>query len=272
MGKVFSWEEIQDRKIPQLKDFKIVAGKIRKELEAADGVVGGILCGSMLWNSYNRRSDIDCLVVYDLARRREVVEVLRDINQFAADLHVPTELIPIDLHIAKTPLHHIGLSFAAHLRYATENGGLIKTDPLPLFAFDDASCVDNVRGYFRNKLRRLEKGVSTLFTMESVELYRFLQKMLEAPVHIARKMLWWKKMVTSDDAKCTVMRCYPDIASSQERELFVMLTAADSQYTTELLAQLQNPDKNRYSEVIQGVKDLAWDTLEFVRSNALRLV
>lgn len=272
MGKVFSWNEIESGEIPQYSDFSTVISKIRQDLETTDGVVGGILCGSVLWNSCNQRSDIDCVVVYDPAKRREVVEVLRGINRTAADLHVPAELIPLDLHIARTPLHHIGLSFAVHLRYATENGGLIKTNPLPLFTFDNASIVEDVRGYLRNKLRRLEKGVIALPTMEVAELHRFLQKVLEAPVHVARKILWWQKVETPDDAKRTVMRYYPNIASVQERKLFAKITAADNQYTTELLVQLQNPDKNRYSQTIEGVKDLALDTLEFVRLNALRLV
>lgn len=272
MGKVFSWREIEEGKIPQPQDFAIVVSKIRQKLEAADGVIGGILCGSILWNSCNQRSDIDCVVVYEPRARREVVEVLRGINQAAADLHVPAEMIPLDIHIARTPLHHIGLSFAVHLRYATENGGLIKANPLPFFTFNDASVVDDVRGYLRNKLRRLEKGVSALPTMENAELHRFLQKVLEAPVHVARKILWWQRVETPDDAKRTVMRYYPDIASAQERELFAKITVTDSQYTTELLAQLQNPDKVRYSQAIEKVKDLAWDTLEFVRLNALRLV
>lgn len=272
MGKVFSWQEIEEGKIPQPQDFATVVKKIRQELEAADGVIGGILCGSTLWNSCNQRSDIDCVMVYDPEKRREVVDVLRGINQAAADHHVPAEIIPLDLHIVMTPLHHIGLSFAVHLRYATENGGLIKENPLPLFVFDDASVVEDVRGYLRSKLRRLEKGVSALPAMEVAELHRFLQKVLEAPVHVARKILWWRKVETADDSKQTVMRHYPDIASAQEHELFAKVTTADSEYTTELLAQLQCPDKVRYSRAIEEIENLVWDTLEFVRLNALRLV
>lgn len=271
MGKVFSWKEIERREIPQLSSFSAVVGKIRQDLEVADGVIGGILCGSVLWNTCNQRSDIDCVVVYDPVKRREVVKALRGINQTAANLHVPTELIPLDLHIARTLLHHIGLSFAAHLRYATENGGLIKVNPLPLFVFDDASVIEDIRGYLRNKLRRLEKGMSALPTMEVAELHRFLQKVLEAPVHVARKILWWRKVEMPDDSKQTVLHCYPDIADTQEHELFTKITIADNEYTTELLVQLQYPDQARYSEVIDRLKDLAWDTLEFVRLNALRL-
>lgn len=270
MGKVFSWDEIERGEIPQPQDFETVALKIRKELEAADGVIGAILCGSILWNSCNQRSDIDCLVVYDQTRRSEVVKVLRAISQVAADIHVPTEFIPIDLHIARTPIHHIGLSFAVHLSYATKNNGLIKTNPLSLFTFDNATVVDDVRGYLRNKLRRMEKGLITLPALEATDLHRFLQKVLDTPLHVARKILWSQKVEMPDDSKRTVMHYYPDIASTQERELFTKITAADSQYSLELLAQLQNPNKNRYSEAIERVKILAWDTLEFVRESSLR--
>ena len=271
MGKVFSWKEIERREIPQLSSFSTIVGKIRQDLEITDGVIGGILCGSILWDACNQRSDIDCVVLYDPVKRREVVKTLRGINQTAADLHVPAELIPLDLHIVRTPLHHIGPSFAAHLRYASENGGLIKTNPLPLFVFDNTTIVEDIRGYLRNKLRRLEKGISALPIMEVAELHRFLQKVLEAPVHVARKILWWQKVEMPDDSKQMVLHYYPDIANAQECELFMEITLADNAYTTELLAQLQYPDRARYSEAIDKLKDLAWDTLEFVRLNALRL-
>jgi len=272
MGKVFLWDEIKKGKIPQPSDFTTIVSRIRQDLGATDSVIGGILCGSILWNSCNQRSDIDCVVVYDPAKRRKVVDILRGINKAAANCHVPVEMIPLDSHIARTPLHHIGLSFAIHLRYAAENGGLIKENPLPFFVFDDASIVEDVRSYLRNKLRRLEKGLGALPTMEVAELHRFLQKVLEAPVHVARKILRWQKVKMVDDAKRTIMRYYPNIANAQECDLFAKITKADNKYTTELLAQFQHPNEDRYSETIEEVKDLAWDTLEFVRLNALRLV
>lgn len=272
MGKVFSWGEIERKEIPQPSDFSAVVSKTRQNLEVTNGVVGGILCGSVLWNSYNERSDIDCLVVYDPAKRREVVKALRDINQTAATLHVPVELIPLDLDVVRTPMHYIGPSFADHLRYAAENGGVIKKNPLPLFVSDSISVVENLRGYFRNKLRRLEKGVSTLPTMEGAELLRFLQKVLEAPTHIARKLLRWQGVEMSDDSKRTVTFHYPDIANAREYELFVKITTIDSQYTAEILTQLQHPNQDQYSRVIGEIEELAWDTLEFVRLNALRLI
>ena len=42
-------------------------------------------------------------------------------------------------------------------------------------------------------------------------------------------------------------------------------------YTTELIAQLRSHNEDQYAQVIDDIHDLTWDTLEFVRLNALRL-
>ncbi|MDP3729590.1 MAG: hypothetical protein Q8R26_02480 [bacterium] len=270
MGKVFSWDAIEKGEIPQHLNFVTVINKIKQDLEATEGVVGGILCGSIL-RSCNQRSDIDCVVVYHPEKRREVMRILRDINQTAADLFVPIDLIPLDLGIARTSLHHIKLSFAFHLRYAAQNGGVIKENPLPSLVLDGVSMIDDVRGYFRDKLWKLEKGLSVLPMMGVVELHRFLQKVLESPVHVARNILRWQNVRMPDDSRQTVLRNYPRYATLLERELFAKIIYVDTRYTTELLAQLQCPDKDRYAQVIEEIKDLAWDTLEFVRLNAVHL-
>ena len=51
MGKVFSWDEIEKGKVPQLINFSTVMQQIRNDLTISDGVIGGILFGSFLWNT-----------------------------------------------------------------------------------------------------------------------------------------------------------------------------------------------------------------------------
>ncbi|HNU96222.1 MAG TPA: nucleotidyltransferase domain-containing protein [Candidatus Magasanikbacteria bacterium] len=126
MGKIFTWSEIEEKKIPLLSDFLLVEKKIRRDLEQAKGVLGGVVCGSFIWNKHNQRSDIDCVVVYDLNQRQNVVEVLQEINKFSLNLNVPIELIPLDSQIVQSSLHHVGISFFEHLRCAAEQGGIIK--------------------------------------------------------------------------------------------------------------------------------------------------
>lgn len=271
MGRIFSWNEIEEKKIPQLQNFTNLVNQIRKELEILDGIIGGILFGSMLWNNHNQRSDIDCLLVYNPIAQKKVFKVLNYINKIASDFYIPLEIIPLDLRIIKTSLHHIGLSFADHLNYAVKNGGIIKTNPLPFFIFNNKNKDDDIREYLKNKLRKLEKGLSAIHIMKDADLYRFLQKILEAPVHVARKILWWQNIKMPNDSKQTVSFHYLNIANQKEKELFIKINAIDSQYTTELLKQLKNPNKIEYNKIINEIKKIAWDTLKFVKLNAFRI-
>jgi len=271
MGKVFSWSEIVEGKVPEQQSFANVAKTVRRELKSADGVVGGIICGSILWNNWSKRSDLDCVVVYDPEKRRDVVMTLQEINRFATGLYVPVEMIPLDTSIIKTPMHHIRYSFMVHLRHAIENGGLIKEDLLALFSFDGITAIEDVCGYVRNKLRTVEKGANLLPTMSDPDRCRFLQKVLEAPMHIARKMLWLEGVELLDDRKQTVAQHYATVAGAREHELFEKVLAVDERYTAELHSQLQHPARDRYLRAIEEIQELVWDTLEFVRLNAFRL-
>lgn len=271
MGKVFSWNEVECRMIPHQSDFSSTVEQVRKRLEAADGIIGAILCGSILYGDHNQRSDIDCVVVYDPTQRREVTHALRSVRKDAAHLYVPIEFIPIDASIAPTSLHSIGLSFATHLQYAIHMGGVIKKNPLPLFMFDHVSIEEDARGYLRNKFRRFEKSAVEMPTMTESDLHRFLQKILEAPAHIARKILWLKKIPMADDSRREVIKHYSDIASPQEYRLFLYFIQADNRYTAELLTQLHEPDQRRYGLHLEEIKNLVWVAIEFIKLNALRL-
>ncbi len=257
--------------VPSPENFAIVANEIRARFEKTEGILGATLCGSILGNGCNFRSDIDCVVIYDPNEQREVAEVMHDVGGFARDLNVPTEFIPLDPDIAGSSVHHIVHSFAVHLGYAAKMGGVIKTNPLEFFNLEHADANSDIHGYLRNKLRRLEKGIAVLPMMSEEELHRFLQKVLEAPVQIARKMLWWCRVETQDDSKQTVMRRYPEIASEQELALFLRVTTADRAYTDVVAAQLEHPDRDRYAMTVEELKEVVWATHEFVRLTALRI-
>ena len=107
--------------------------------------------------------------------------------------------------------------------------------------------------------------------MEGNELHRFLQKVLEAPINIARKILWLHGVEMPNDSKLEVSRHYPNVATPRAVELFEGIIGVDHRYTKELLSQLQNSEEPNYSEMIEAIKEIAFDTLEFVGLNALRL-
>lgn len=56
--------------------------------------------------------------------------------------------------------------------------------------------------------------------MKDTNLYRFLQKILEAPVHVARKILWWHNIKMPNDSKQTVSFHYLNIANQKEKTIY----------------------------------------------------
>lgn len=270
MGKVFSWDELEKGKIPRLSDFSVVANKIRHDLEACDAILGAALCGSVIWNHHNQRSDIDCVVVYNPEKRHEAISIFQEINLVASDLFVPVNLMTLDADIAKKRVHHIGFSLIAHLGCAAANGGIVKRSPVPFLAYDNALAAEDVRGYFRSRLRRFEEGLIRLSSMDDCDLVKFLQAVLEAPVHVARTVMLLTGMELVDDSKRAIVANYPNITGARELELFQRITTVDKNYTEELFVQLQHPDKARYFSAINNIKAIAPAALEFVRLNAIR--
>jgi predicted nucleotidyltransferase len=268
MGKIFTWSEIEQKKIPLRNDFLLVEKKIRQDLERAKGILGGVVCGSFIWNKHNQRSDIDCVIVYDLKQRKKVFEVLQEINKFALDLNIPLELIPLDSQIVQSSLHHVGISFFEHLCCAAEQGGIIKKNPLPLFCFKKANLADEVYGFIRNKMRRIEKGFSRLNTMDEEELCQFLQKILELPIHLTRQILRLYGFSMTPDTKQVVIEKYTKYAPTRMSNMFKRIVVADEKYTKELSSQLIAPNKEGYLKVIMDLQEIACLTWDFTRANA----
>ena len=233
MGKVFLWNDIKNHRVPTPENFEEVVEQLIRCLTHCRGVVGAMLCGSVLMKCSNLRSDIDCLVLYDG--------------------------------------RHISQAFATHLIRTVEHGGVIKTNPLSAVnvpAFDSA---ESIRGYLRSKLGRFEKSFIDLPAMSERERCYFLQRVLESAVHIARKMLWHWQVNTLDDTKPTISKHYLLKASEEECELFRKIVRVDSQYTEELLEQLRLPNKKRYDQIIQELEELVVDSIRLLKLSALQL-
>lgn len=268
MGKVFTFDEITNGEIPKISDFKVVEKKIRSGLESAP-VLGAILCGSILGEDYSIRSDIDCVVVYNPQKINEVMRFIWELQSFAHVLHIPVEFILVDTEIARTKCLPIDYLFNWHLRQAIAQGGQIKMDSNSLFSFFDKSGERENQEYLKYKLEKIIKGIASLSVMRKDELHRFIQKVLEAPVQIARKKLQMLRIAMNDDSKRNVIEAYPEIAKSPELKIFNKIVAADENYTKELHSEIQNPNEEKYIRVIENLSILAWDTLEFVRLHAL---
>jgi len=268
MGRVFTWKEVLEHRIPELSHFPLVVAELKKTIEQESGIIGGVLCGSVLDNSFTERSDIDCVLVYDHAKFKHVMESLKTVVSLSNKLHIPLQLIPVDADAAEQQRHNISLGFGWHLMRASQSGGVIKENIVHRLKMNLNSQHQEVSDYLGHKLARMTKGLVKMRSMGWYELHQFLQKVLEAPMHIARKLMQTNPNIRDLPAK-EVMRHYLRTAQNQKSTLFIGLTGLDGEYTTVLKAQIQRPNGGQYGDIIERIKAAAWDVHEFIRLNAM---
>lgn len=272
MGRVFSWEEFVRKEVPAIKDFSSACEEIRYELSNTDGVLGAVIFGSAIGARFMERSNIDCLVVYDEARFG-ILGLLHRLQASIRKRHIPFECIPVGDVSARMGLHTIGPSFASHLERAIKAHGFIKNNPLTFLRLPDSANsksarIEEVLGYLRRKIFRFEQGIVELSVMAESEYLHFLRKILESPVHIARKVLWLLAPAP-DDSKAYVIQQYPALVPARLSGIFKTLLGMDADYSREVSAQVHDPHVGRYLVELETITQQTFLALDFARGNAL---
>lgn len=270
MGRVFSYEEVRDQRVPRLEAFDDVIVDLEQSLSRCEGVYGAIICGSAaLPNQRTHRSDLDCLVVYEAEYITPVHQLLSRARQNAAQRFVPVQFIPLARQIAETPLHHIGGSFFKHLRAVANQRGVIKQDPLAILhpSFDERA---EAAGYFRAKMRDMDKNLA-IMEPGRPKWYLAIQKALENPYHVARYILNARHELADDDTKSTVVTQYRKVAPSNLAVALRHLVFLDQQYSSALASQLTQPDEAAYRIALGQAANSIPKCHKFVLENALYL-
>jgi len=264
MGKVFSWKEIANGQIPKLEDFSIVRSLIISELEKCDEIIGGVICGSVIRGDHNVRSDVDCLVVHSGQNILKIIGLLQELNRFAKQLYVPVEFIPVDIRVAHTST--VEMSFGMHLDWSARNGGCIKTNPIPMLSFD-LDMGQELQNYVRLKLNKLTKRWIKYPEASSEQRFHFLQKILEAPVYIARKIIRWRGVdISFDDSKRRIVELYSEhFNGSESLKFFREAVMTDASYTKKILQQLKCSDEAEYLNTLKETEVIIPNVLEFIR-------
>lgn len=269
MGTVFTWDDVQHGRIPSVKSFLSVTSDIRERIVHDPSICSAVVCGSVLRGDYNRRSDIDCIIVYDAEQEQRAVSLLQDICRSASMLHVPVNFVPVDTDLSASTMHHLGVAFVEHISSAADNGGLIKGD-LPKNLRVNQPVQSEVRSYVRSKMYNLEEGWTSFTSASEERKALFLKKVLELPLHMARKVLYLHDAM-GGDSKVDVCRAFATWADSQTRTLFEELLALDSMYTTALEKQLSEPNRNDYINTWNALIDGIPKAVRFARLNAMKL-
>lgn len=269
MGQVFTWDSIQAGRIPKLESFHRVAADLRETLSSEPAVVSALLFGSVVRGDFNIRSDIDCLVLYETIGQNSAMGAMHHVDRMAHSLHVPINYTPCDTMLARTRLHALGVAFVRHLQAAIDAGGLIKGNLVDLLA-PTVSAKQEIESYISRKMYSLQESFAEMTSFSEERFVAFLKKALEAPVHVARKMLIYEG-VLKGDSKREVQARYREMMPPHLGEQFDYLLSVDSWYSLELEFQLKKPDQEQYSDALASLQQELPKVLEFLRSNIRRL-
>ena len=273
MGKVFSWDDIVKGRIPKLSSFNKVKEEIAKKLSECGGVIGAIFCGSVVRGDHNIRSDFDCLVLYNGKERQGIIELLQGLSLFAEGLNIPVEFIPVDNRLVETMMHPIEYSFSLHLQWSAKNGGVIKKNPVPFLHLDSSVMTAELVEYIRRKHSKLSKTWSKLPSLGPDQRFTFYQKVLDAPVYIARKILRWRGVdITFDDSRRAIAELFSVSRNDAGvGELFAELIACDREYTDGLMQHIRSHNKEKYVQLLQEVERAIPKVLDFIQINILEI-
>lgn len=265
MGRVFTW----DASIPEKSSFHRVATDLREALSAEPSVPFASFIGSFVSGEFNFRSDLDCVVIYETEKEESVMKVTHEVNRRAHALHVPINFTACDTLVAGTRFHHLGTAFVRHLQSSIDAGGLIKGNLANLLA-PASPAEQEIESYLRVKMSGLQATLMRKASLSEEETVRFLGKALEAPIHVARKMLIYEGTLQGD-SKREVAETYRERMPEPLSRQLDWLLALDKWYSGHLFLQTEKPDYEGYLDGLVRIEQGVPRVLQFLRSNILRL-
>jgi predicted nucleotidyltransferase len=272
MSVVYTWKQVLGREVPEKADYDAVLNEVRVACSVEGAIIAALALGSVVRGDYTpHRSDLDVLVVYHEGKESRAVKCLNALVVLAQERYVALKLIPCDHLIAESRLHFFGPSFMKHLAHSASIGGVLKGDVIEQFA-PSVTANEEIESYLRHKLYRLESIHARSAALKEDDKTRFLEKLLEAPIHVARKMLTYCGTPADPDTKREVAQCYEDVMPTQLGEELCELVALDAGYSEELERQLVEPDEDRYRQHLDMIHLNAGRIITFVRHNILHLM
>lgn len=187
MGKIFTFDEIQQGLVPKPENFVVAKKQTLTGLQqlVKDGqVVGAMGFGSVTKGIPSERSDFDILVITQEEGQNSELESL--LERVFHDTKVAVEPIIIPEYLARNGIHTIDESIAIHLGQVPAEGNIVGQNPSNILIPFDLSLELVHEQYLAQKLRRLREGI---FARSQTNRLRILQRALEAPANTGRRTL-----------------------------------------------------------------------------------
>lgn len=269
LGLIYPYGRVSKGWVPILNNFPIVLEYSRGICGGCDEIVGALFYGSVQNGTFTQRSDLDLIAMYQKKDRAIALAALGQISEFGMNHSVIVEPEPICIEAALASKHSIGITFREHLRKAALNNGVVKENPLDFLMYEGIRAEDELRSYFCHKMRQLDRAEIAPDPTDP-KFLEAVRKMIEAPVHSARKTLHWLGAVPENDCKREVVSCYNKLIGGLNSELLIQLVEADQKYTDVLWQQtMVKKDKPSYLAAIDDLWKVRSLSAEFVFRNAM---
>lgn len=266
MGRVFTWEEILENRIPRNDCFRHARYDLEAALGAEPCVVGALAYGSVVHGHDTFRSDLDCLIIFDQAQTRRYRELTRSLAETIRQKHlVSLHFMAFDTVLAETGHHCVSEPFRKHLAYSEKHGGLIKGAPLAKLKKSRSVQADLVN-FLCTRLCELENGWAQSRSLTDEAQARYVELLLSTPVQLARKVIDADGGLAGDGCQA-VRDAYEERMPKKLSAQLERLMIADVEYTDFVREQIIAADKRRYCAFLHRLVEGSLRTVDFVRNN-----
>lgn len=243
MGRIFTWQQISCQQIPKLEAFPQAKELVEGYLRSSQAILGAVFFGSCVYGEPTVRSDLDCLVIYELGKQTEVWATLRELRNRGANLHVPIDLFTCAEPLLGLGIHSISPSFERHLTWAAQTGGCIRTN------FFEGTRVRHLRPlladfqeYTASKLALIEQSTRWVGQAWDSTHCRYLRRVMEIPIRVARKAVNLEREPGEYcEAASQVAERFAESAPANLVRLFHKLCTTDREYTALINEMVTEP-------------------------------
>lgn len=264
MGRVFALEEVRRGHVPQLQNFVIAEDHLVSLLKQSEyAEISALPFGAVGYLTPSRRSDFDVLIYYPDDQQDQAIQLIKDLKIFADELFIILDPVWVSHSGALVGHHDIRKGFEGHLR-KMEKRGLGKCNQiLENLKSLPISLDDELRHYLYLK-RRMICDAQAIGHPTTHHHFRYLQRQLEAPIHIARRHL--QCLGYSADRKMEVLLEYERYVESPLSQRLTTLNSLDKFYSHSLGLMLETGafDPDKYAAALYQVEQGVPLLLEFI--------
>ncbi len=256
MGRILSSLEVAKSQVPNQEKFAEAQAIVRERCLIEGGVKAALLFGSAVYGAGGLRSDLDVVMVStdaDLSIVRGRVASLAD--GFMRHYSVPLSVQLVAVDQLERGLHTLTGPLVMHLRRAAEHehtkvkGDVLQWLPPPRITHQD------VLEYVVSKHHSLQESLLRADRWQEPLLCRLLQKVVEAPLHVARRQLDLAGVLGTDDRSQVVTDLYGKTMPDSFRLAFAAAHEANHFYDVQLQRHLLHFSREAYLQVLRRLHD-----------------